>query len=189
MTMAETVTKVAQAPNQAHLGPISSSGPHTTDPTSTAISRGWHQRREQSGHQHLGSQGRVDRRFSQSRDPERHILRVANTASDKGYSAWVRGGSHHEWDNIHFEEGEQAAIEDTKGSAYKMSPIEFLKGGRTSRGGLRPDDGTIIKTTETVITTHAEDEAEESGSDTLGAKEHAAPSETESTKGLTNDGA
>lgn len=74
----------------------------------------------------------------------------------KNYSAWVSAGSHSHHDvegqnryprNTHFED-EEDEIENGHHETHEMGFIDFVKGG-----GRRVDEGVIVKTMETIVTT------------------------------------
>ncbi|KAK5046678.1 hypothetical protein LTR84_007439 [Exophiala bonariae] len=166
MSMAELITKVAQAPNQHVVGP-GSSGPHTSsgDPGSTGVSRSWYNKGGKD-HKRLSSQGRNNLagqvgpgKLDSSRGDG-----VTSPDPNKNYSAWVSGGSRtHHRDvesgrryphGTHFEEDEDD-IGDAPHETHEMGFLDFVKNGNRSR----TEENVIVKTMETIVSTKDIDES------------------------------
>lgn len=153
--MAELITKVAQAPNNAGPG---SSGPHTSsaDPSSGGVSRSWYHKSAKD-HKRLSSRGR--NALAGEAGPGKMNSRMDGTMSPdpaKNYSAWVSAGDHPRRDveaqqryprETRFED-EEDEIEHGQNETHEMGFIDFVKGG-----GRRVDEGVIVKTMETIVTT------------------------------------
>jgi hypothetical protein len=153
--MAELITKVAQAPNIAGPG---SSGPHTSsgNPSSAGVSRSWYQKGGKD-HKRLSSHGR-NALAGEAGSGKMNSRADGVTSPDpiKNYSAWVSGGDHSRRDverqqryprGTHFED-EEDEIDHGQNEAHEMGFIDFVKGG-----GRRVDEGVIVKTMETIVTT------------------------------------
>lgn len=157
MSMAELITKVAQAPN--HAGP-GSSGPHTSsgDPNSAGVGKSWypkggkdHRRLSSRGRNVLAGEAGPGKLDSSRRDG------VTSPDRSKNYSAWVSGGHRAHRDvesqrqyprDTHFGD-EEDEIENGPHETHEMGFLDFVKGGNRSR----PEANVIVKTMETIVTT------------------------------------
>lgn len=202
MTMAELVTRIAQSSNHAAPNNLSSSGPHTItgdDPT-TGVSRAWYRSKKNgnSNHNRIHSHTKKSQIKSQIRNStdDMHITGVTSPPPDKGYTAWVRAGGREsrdieaqkQWNNSHFEEDDDDL--EGKHAGFEMKAIDFLRGGGKKQRYPQEEKG-IMKTMETVITTHGidegqEDEESDSVPGTTANGTHTS-SETESTRELTKE--